>query len=74
MNHLRKNLDLDDAFADNGSGPNRPLPKARRQRKASAMDRDKSRRMAFKVLNILSDLGGKDRQRVLTHALKLNKG
>lgn len=69
----RKNPDLDAVLGD-APGLKSPLPKIKKRRKPSSLDRDKSRRLAFKVLALLADLGAKERQRVLNHAIRLNRG
>jgi hypothetical protein len=72
----RPNPDLDDVFlgaADPGPTPNGPVKPKKRKRSAAGLDRDKTRRIAFKLLALLADLSAPDREKVLKCALRIHR-
>jgi len=70
---MRENQDLDDVFLPDGD-EDRPKRVKRKRRKGIVGQRDRYRRIAFKVLALLSDLDPKQRSAVLRTAERLSKG
>jgi hypothetical protein len=72
----RHNPDLDDVFlaaGDSSPTPNGQVKPKKRKRSAASLDRDKTRRIAFKLLALLADLPAPDREKVLKCALRIHR-
>jgi hypothetical protein len=72
----RINPDLDAAFMGAGNAdttPNGQTRKRRKRRSPGGLDRDRTRRIAFRVLALLADLPAPDREKVLKCALRIHR-
>lgn len=69
MTVTRTNPDLDSAFARDMSFAGKP--KGRRKR---VLTKETVFRYCIKVLGCINDFDRKDRERILRHAIKLNRG
>jgi len=63
------------SYADGSvNAAKRPTAKGKaRKRRVSGLDRDRTRRTAFKVLALLADLEAADREKVLKCALRIHR-
>jgi hypothetical protein len=72
----RINPDLDAEFLGAGAAdqtPNGQVKRRKRRLSATGLDRDKTRRIAVRVLALLADLPAPDREKVLKCALRVHR-